>query len=107
MTTAHDVQMERHKLGTLSNHLAINAPRLRPTLQPVGFELVDSPGWSLGLSTVDTVEARWSIQQRLRADLIILDAAVRDLESVLMRVVPGGRCLECVHPYDAELPLKY
>jgi hypothetical protein len=24
-----------------------------------------------------------------------------------MRVVPGGRCLECVHPYDAELPLKY
>jgi hypothetical protein len=70
MTTAHDVQMEKHKLGTLSNHLAINAPRLRPTLQPVAFELVDSPGWSLVLSTVDTVEARWSIQRRLPADLI-------------------------------------
>ncbi len=107
MTTAHDVQMENHKLGTLVNHLAINAPRLRPTLRSISFELVDSPAWSLVLSTVDTVEARWNIQRRLPASSIILDAAVRDLEAVLMRVVPDGRCLECVHPSDAELPLKY
>jgi hypothetical protein len=107
MTTAHDVQVENHKLGTLSNHLAINAPLLRSTLQPVSFELVDSPDWSLVLSTVDTVEARWNIQRRLPSSSLILDAAVRDLEAVMMRVVPGGRCLECVHPYDAELPLKY
>jgi hypothetical protein len=36
----------------------------------------------------------------------ILDGAVIDLTYGLLRVVPGGRCLECAHPYDPELPLK-
>lgn len=106
MTTADDVEKGRHKLATAAEHLAQFAPRLHPTLYPERWELLAAPHWPFLLSTVDTVEARWAIQRRAVAGAEILDGAVFDLLYSLLRVVPGGRCLECAHPYDAELPLK-
>jgi molybdopterin/thiamine biosynthesis adenylyltransferase len=106
MTSAVDVALGRHKLATAADHLARFAPRLHPTLYPEPWELLTTPPWPLLLSTVDTVEARWAIQQRAVAGAQILDGAVEGLLYVVQRVVPGGRCLECAHPYDPELPLK-
>jgi molybdopterin/thiamine biosynthesis adenylyltransferase len=106
MTSAADVHEGRHKLATAVDHLARFAPRLHPTLYPEPWEQLDVYPWPFLLATVDTVEARWAIQQRAidRAD--ILDGAVFDLLYSLLRVVPGGRCLECKHPFDPDLSLK-
>lgn len=106
MTTADDVEASRHKLATAVNHLAQFAPRLHPTLYPERWELLAEHPWPFLLSTVDTVEARWAIQQRSVADAEILDGAVLDLLYGLLRVVPGGQCLECKHPYDPDLSMK-
>jgi hypothetical protein len=62
--------------------------------------------WPFLISTVDTVEARWSIQRRAPAGAEILDAAVLNLVYSLVRVADGGWCLECKHPYDPDLRLK-
>jgi molybdopterin/thiamine biosynthesis adenylyltransferase len=106
MTTASDVQEQRHKLGSAANHLARFAPLLRPTLHPVTWEVLDARPWPLVLATVDTVPARWAIQRRAAAGAEILDAAVNDLLYGLVRVAPGGWCLECKHPYDPDYVLK-
>lgn len=106
MTTASDVHEQRHKLGSAANHLARFAPLLRPTLYPVTWEVLDARPWPLVLATVDTVPARWAIQRRAAAGAEILDAAVNDLFYGLVRVVPGGWCLECKHPYDPDYELK-
>ena len=106
MTTASDVHERRHKLGSAVNHLAAFAPALQTTTYARPWELVDSPPWSLVLSTVDTVEARWSIQARSRLDASILDAAVMGLLYNIVRVAPGGWCLECKHPYNPDLALE-
>jgi molybdopterin/thiamine biosynthesis adenylyltransferase len=107
MTTAADVHEGRHKLATVVDHLARYAPRLHPTLYPEPWEQLGAHAWPFLLATVDTVEARWAIQQRAIEGAEILDGAVLDLLYSLLRVVPGGRCLECKHPYDPELPLKH
>ncbi|MGH2597631.1 MAG: hypothetical protein ACRDH7_16970 [Actinomycetota bacterium] len=106
MTTAADVHAGRHKLASAANHLARFAPQLHPTLYPGRWELLDAHPWPFLLATVDTVEARWAIQRRSLTGAEILDAAVLDLLYGLVRVVEGGWCLECKHPYDPDLPLK-
>jgi molybdopterin/thiamine biosynthesis adenylyltransferase len=106
MTTATDVHEARHKLGSAANHLARYAPLLRPTLFPVTWEMLEVHPWSLVLSTVDTVPARWAIQHRVREGAEILDAAVDDLLYNIVRVVPRGWCLECKHPFDPDHELK-
>jgi molybdopterin/thiamine biosynthesis adenylyltransferase len=105
MTTAADVHAKRHKLASAADHLARFAPRLHPTLYPERWELLNAHPWPFLLATVDTVEARWAIQRRSLAGAEILDAAVLDLLYGLVRVVEGGWCLECKHPYDPELPV--
>ena len=70
------------------------------------WELLDAHPWPFLLSTVDTVEARWAIQSRAAAGAEILDAAVLDLLYSVLRVAPGGWCLECKHPFDPDLMLK-
>ena len=68
--------------------------------------MLDARPWPLVLATVDTVPARWAIQRRAAAGAEIIDAAVNDLLYGLVRVVPGGWCLECKHPYDPDYELK-
>jgi molybdopterin/thiamine biosynthesis adenylyltransferase len=106
MTSASDVHERRHKLGSAVNHLARFAPTLRPTLYPVTWEMLDAHPWPLVLATVDTIPARWAIQWRTAKGAEILDAAVDDLLYSVFRVVPGGWCLECKHPYDPDYELK-
>lgn len=106
MTTASEVHEAMHKLATAAHHLATFAPSLRLTLVPEPWELVGRPPWSILLSTVDTVETRWAIQRRSSPGAHILDGAVLDMLYAIFRVTPGGRCLECVHPYDPALPGK-
>jgi molybdopterin/thiamine biosynthesis adenylyltransferase len=106
MTTASDVHESRHKLASAANHLTRFAPALTPTLYPVSWETLDARPWSFLLSTVDTVPARWQIQRRALAGAEILDAAVDDLLYSVIRIVPGGWCLECKHPYDPDYELK-
>lgn len=106
MTTATDVEAGRHKLGTAVDHLARFAPHLHPTVFPERWEQLDAHPWPFLLSTVDTIEARWAIQERSVEGAEILDGAVLGLLYSLLRVVPGGRCLECTHPYDPDLALK-
>lgn len=106
MATAADVHEGRHKLATAVDHLARFASRLHPTVYPQRWEELGAHPWTFLLATVDTVETRWAIQQRALRGAEILDGAVLDLLYSLLRVVPGGRCLECKHPYDPELSLK-
>lgn len=106
MVTAADVHVGRHKLVTVADHLARFAPRLHPTLYPERWELLDAHPWPFLLATVDTEESRWAIQRRAAAGVEILDGAVLDLLYGLLRVVAGGWCLECKHPYYPELPFK-
>jgi molybdopterin/thiamine biosynthesis adenylyltransferase len=106
MTSASDVHERRHKLGSSANHLARFAPTLRPTLYPLTWEMLDAHPWRLVLATVDTVPARWAIQWRAAKGAEILDAAVDDLLYSVLRVVPGGWCLQCKHPYDPDHELK-
>ena len=105
-TSASDVHERRHKLASLANYLARFAPALRPKLYPCRWEQLDEHPWSLVLSAVDTIEARWSIQGRCAPGATILDGAVIDLLYSVLRVTRGGWCLECKHPYDAELAIK-
>lgn len=106
MTCAVDVHEPRHKLGSVANHLATFAPGLTSSLHPVTWEMLESPPWSLLLSTVDTIPARWAIQRRAIPEATILDAAVLDLLYSVLRVTKNGRCLECKHPYDSDHDIK-
>lgn len=105
MSSADDVHTPRHKLASVTEHLAHHAPDLHPTLYPQPWELLSSPPWGL-LCTVDTLPARWAIQRCARAGAEILDGAVQDMLYAMLKVLPGGWCLECQHPYDPDLALK-
>ncbi len=106
MTTASDVHERRHKLSSAIDHLARFAPALTPTVYPLSWEMLQSHPWPLLLSTVDTVPARWQIQRRAVEGAEILDAAVNDLFYNVIRVVPGGWCLQCKHPFDPDYDFK-
>ncbi len=106
MSTASDVHEARHKLASAANHLARHAPALALGFHAVTWEMLSDRPWPFLLSTVDTVPARWAIQQRAPQGAEILDAAVSDLLYSVLRVVPGGRCLECKHPHDPDYELK-
>lgn len=106
MTSAVDVHDGRHKLETLDRHVRMYAPGLdlRKHAQP--WETLDSPPWLHLVCTVDTVPARWNIQRRAIAGAEIIDGAVMGLGYVLLRVLPGGWCLECKHAFDPEYELN-
>ncbi len=67
--------------------------------------LVGNTGVALGRVPPLDAGAR-EIQRRSVVGAEILDGAVFDLLYGLLRVVPGGKCLECKHPYDPELSVK-
>lgn len=103
---AADVHTPRHKLSSLVDHLARAAPALDLALHPRPWEQLNRHPWSTVVSAVDTVEARWQIQQRARSDAVIIDLSVGDLLYSVLRVGPGGRCLFCKHPFVPDLALN-
>lgn len=106
MTTAADVHAGRHKLGTAVEHLATFAPDLVVASNARPWEQLPRHPWGLVLATADTIEARWAIQDRAAAGASILDGGVVGLIYSVLRVRPGGRCLECKHPRDPDLAIK-
>jgi molybdopterin/thiamine biosynthesis adenylyltransferase len=104
--TAADVHERRHKLASVIGHLATFAPSLAATVHARPWEQLAEHPFGLVVCAVDTVEARWAIQARAPQGAIILDAGVLGLLYSVLRVAPGGWCLECKHPYDPELGLK-
>lgn len=104
--SADDVHGGRHKLSSLVHHLASFAPSLSLELHGRPWEQLDHHPWGMLISSVDTIEARWQIQRRAHPDATIVDLAVHDLLYAVLRVIPGGRCLFCKHPYDPELAVK-
>ena len=104
--TASDIHEGRHKLASAIGHLAVFAPALAVTVHARPWEQLAAHPFGLVVSAVDTIEARWAIQARAAPDATIIDAAVLGLLYSVLRVAPGGWCLECKHPYDPELALK-
>ena len=105
MTTAADVHAAVGRLGGAPPR-ATFAPALRPTVFALPWGAARRAPLGPGPRSVDTVEARWSIQARSATGTTILDGAVMGLLDSIMRVVPGGWCLECKHPYDPDLAVK-
>jgi hypothetical protein len=61
--------------------------------------------WGLTVCTVDTAEARLDVQRSRPREILEAGVLNGTLYAVL-RVVPGGWCLECKHPYDSESTQK-
>lgn len=92
-----------HKLASVQAFLSRYAPDLRPRLEQVPWHEVAGP-WDTVICTVDTPEARWDVQ-RSRPRRII-EAGVMGLLYSVLRVVPGGWCLECKVPRDPDITWK-
>jgi hypothetical protein len=92
-----------HKLASVRSFLVRYAPDLRPRLEPVPWHTVPRP-WGTVICTVDTPEARWDVQ-RSRPKLTI-EAGVMGLLYSVLRVLPGGWCLECKVPRDPDITWK-
>lgn len=105
LSTYTEVHSGASKLESAMAFLARAAPGLRVQGVPSEWQDVPKQAWQLVVSTVDTPEARWQVQRT--APEMILDAGVMmgTLYAVL-RVVPGGWCLECKHPPDPEVTWK-
>jgi len=89
---AYDFLKERHPLVDIQK-------------EPLPYADVVDRNFRLVVSTVDTPEARWDIQQDWPS--VILDAAVVESIYAVLRVYPGtGLCLGCKHPYDPEATWK-
>jgi molybdopterin/thiamine biosynthesis adenylyltransferase len=89
-----------HKLESVERFLEVHAPKLRCKVVDAKWHEV-SRAWQTVLATVDTPEARWDVQRSRPA--AVLDAGVMGLLFAVLRVVPGGWCLECKHPPDPEV----
>jgi hypothetical protein len=92
-----------HKLDSVSQFLARHAPSVTVVGERARWQEV-SRTWGTVLATVDTPEARWDVQRS--GARLILDAGVIGTLYAVLRVVPGGWCLECKHPPDAEVTWK-
>jgi hypothetical protein len=92
-----------HKLASVRAFLDHYAPDLRPRLEPAPWHTVAGP-WGTVICTVDTPEARWDVQRT--SPRLIIEAGVMGLLYSVLRVVPGGWCLECKIPRDPDLTWK-
>lgn len=96
--------------GTLKSEIAYEFlrrthPSLEIRVEPRPYDEVNDRGFRLVVSTVDTPEARWDIQNDWPP--VILDAAVVETIYAILRVFPGrGFCLGCKHPYDPDVTVK-
>lgn len=103
MSDYDQVHSHLHKLESLCRFLQTHVPHLN--VDPIDARWHEvSRQWQTVLATVDTPEARWDVQRSRPAT--ILDAGVMGLLFAVLRVVPGGWCLECKHPPDPELTWK-
>lgn len=80
-------------------------PAVELHTEALPYDQVVDRDFRLVVSTVDSPEARWDIQNDWPT--VILDAAVVETIYAALRVCPGkGMCLGCKHPYDPEITRK-
>ncbi|HEV8634129.1 MAG TPA: ThiF family adenylyltransferase, partial [Chloroflexota bacterium] len=103
MSTYDQVHGERSKLASVAAFLDRHAPELHPRLEPAPWHAVAGP-WDIVICAVDTPEARWDVQRS--CPRLIIEAGVMGLLYSVLRVVPGGWCLECKIPRDPDLTWK-
>ena len=100
MTTYEQVHAPIHKLDSMSRFVDVHASEL--ALDPIeGYWHEVERDWGLVLSTVDTPEAKRDVQ-RSRPEAILDAGVIGGMLYGVLRVIPGGWCLECKHPYDPE-----
>jgi hypothetical protein len=103
MSNYDQVHRHVHKLHSFEQHFATFAPGVFVEAIKLRWHEVSRP-WDLVLATVDTPEARWDVQRS--GPKRILEAGVMGLLFAVLRVVPGGWCLECKHPPDPDVTWK-
>jgi ThiF family protein len=91
------------KLSSVETFLGTHAPGIHVVAEPSHWHEVRHR-WGTVICTVDTPEARWDVQ-RSGPDTI-LDAGVMGTIYAVLRVIPGGWCLECKHPPDPDVTWK-
>jgi hypothetical protein len=103
MSDYEQVHSHRHKLDSVKRFLEVHTPQLLCEGLKAQWHQVPRV-WQTVLATVDTPEARWDVQRS--RPVTILEAGVMGLLYGVLRVIPGGWCLECKHPPDPELTWK-
>ncbi len=103
MSDYDQVHSYLHKLDSVKRFLEVHAPKLHCEGLKAPWHQVPR-AWQTVLATVDTPEARWDVQRS--RPVTILEAGVIGLLYGVLRVIPGGWCLECKHPPDPELTWK-
>lgn len=105
LSTYKDVHTGGSKLESALAFLKRAAPEWRTRGLAEEWKCVPEEEWDLVVSTVDTPEARWQVQRSNPATIVDGGIMMGTLYAVL-RVIPGGWCLECKHPPDPEITRK-
>lgn len=103
MTDYGQVHSRVHKLDSVCRFFSRHAGSVNVVPERARWHEV-SRSWRTVLATVDTPEARWDVQRS--GAHVILDAGVMGTLYAVLRVVPGGWCLECKHSPDPEVTWK-
>jgi hypothetical protein len=103
MTNYEQVYNERHKLDSVMEFIQRYAAEVQVEGESTRWHEVKR-NWKIVLSTVDTPEARWDVQRS--KPTLILDGGVIGTIYAILRVMPGGWCLECKHPPDPDVTWK-
>ncbi len=103
MSDYRQVHEGMHKLDSVRAFLAAHAPDVQLVPEPSYWHEVDRQ-WEIVLCTVDTPEARRDVQRS--SPSTVLDAGVVGMIYTVLRLVPGGWCLECKHPPDPDVTWK-
>lgn len=105
LSTYREVQGGASKLESAVRFLEWCAPELQVRGLPVEWTDVPDRRWGLVMCTVDTPEARWQVQ-RSDPETILEGGVMLGTLYAVLRVVPGGWCLECKHPRDPDVTWK-
>ncbi len=103
MSNYTQVHAPAHKLESVEQFLASYASKVCVRGEAKFWHDVRKD-WGIVLATVDNPESRWDIQRS--GPRVILDAGVMGTLYAVLRVIPGGWCLECKHPPDPEVTWK-
>jgi len=103
MSNYTQVHAPVHKLESVEQFMTSYAPKVRVHGEQKFWHEVRRD-WGIVVATVDKPESRWDIQRS--GPRVILDAGVMGTLYAVLRVIPGGWCLECKHPPDPAVTWK-
>lgn len=104
MSEYRQVHAALPKLESVRRFFALHAPAVEVASEPTEWPRQRSR-WSRVVCMVDTPEGRRDVQFSEPRFLVEAGVLLGGIYAVL-RVVPGGWCLECKHPPDPDITLK-